>query len=101
VSLAQDHRRGRHPRTEPLRLPDPPPDPLDLRLDPVAPSRVRRNRARHRRAAVGGAVVWLGETVLAGVGFAAMILAGALTSLVLAFLIVLALVAWLARDVRP
>jgi hypothetical protein len=62
---------------------------------------VRRHRARHRRAAVGGFFVWLAQTVLTGIGFAAFILAGALTTFVLFVAVMTVVLWWLARDVRP
>lgn len=75
-------------------------DDLDLPVAPL-PSRVRRHRRQRRRSAALGSLVWLGEVVLAGIGWALFVLAALIVSGVL-FIILLTVVLWIvARQFQP
>jgi hypothetical protein len=64
-------------------------------------SRVERNRAAYRRAAAGGALVWLGEVVAAALGMVAIAMTTAAVSVVLFILVALAVGAYLVRANAP
>ena len=59
--------------------------------------RLERNRARRRRVAVIGAVLWFGRAAGAGLGIALLLLAGLVVALVV-LLVVVAVLAGYATD---